>query len=282
MSLKVGKVKIKAKHTVNQEQLWAMVNADPLLREYFNPRHPIFDYELIDCCDSLNFWVGFKNRPELGRVCGSAFVYDFRGVYTDEQTEAGFKISFHNVIRNLLVNVIHGDTAEARWEHKFFHDDGFSPNSITEYIKLCTQNLPFAKLQCAELTNAWRWWFTVDGCQDFGFHVPKDFAEKVLTSEFAGEANRTTRDHVTNLLVRAFLATKSNDIAKQEAQDVATLAPETAALMAEIRKSVATAGQVKKIDNIHDSQEKKLSALSLLPMGPTISHAQISSAMGKR
>jgi len=258
-----------------------MVCNDPLLREYFDPKHPIFEYEMIDCCDSLNFWVGFKNHPELGRVCGSAFIYDFRGVYTDEQTEAGFKISFHNVIRNLLVNAVHGDTSDARWDHKFFHDDGFSPNSITEYIKLCTQNLPFTKLQCTELTNAWRWWFTVEACQDFGFHVPKDYAEKVMTSEFASQANRTTRDHITNLLVRSFLATKSDAIAKQEAQDSARLKPETAALMAQIRKSVATAGQVKKIDAHHEAQEKKLSTLSLLPMGLTASQSQISSVMGK-
>ena len=264
MSLKVSKLKARSAFDTNKVQLWEMIGKDHIFREYFNAAHPIFQYDLIDCSDALNFWVSIKGRPEFGRVCGSAFVHDFRGVYTDEQTEAGFKISFHNVIRNFLLNVIHEDTTQQRWEHEFFNADGFSPNAITDYVRLCTQNLTFVRLQCTELSNVWRWWFSAEGCQDFGFHMPKDYAETVLKSEYAHEANRCTRDHIGSLLVRAFLATIPPGVAQQEAKDSATVNPQTAALMAEIRKSVSHVDQLKKIESKKMTNEQMLESWSLL------------------
>lgn len=241
MALKIGKFH-RRKQTY-QEFLWEMVSKDQTLNKYFRQNNPLVKYELFDHSDSLNYSVSIGQYTAYG----SAFIHDFLGRLPDSIIESRFKISFHNVLRNLIMNVAHGKFKELREKIKFFTEyQKLDIDAVTEFIRYCTCNFDDLQLEYQETDEFHRWYFTSEVAGPFGFSLnKKTIADAVASPGFKDHGERMTQGDITNLLIRAFVSAESIEEATAKQRDAQNVSPDTAKLMADVREAVR-ASQVKR------------------------------------
>lgn len=245
MGLRIDKP--TAKQKTDQDLMWEMVASSAMLNSLFNRKHPFIKYKLLDFSDSLNYKVSIGERS----VFGSCFIHDFLGKLTEPDIDSRAKISFHNVIRNLLFNA--GNRGFDMREYSVFIGKmivpGKDPNTdtldinttgITEYLKLALEDLGFDVEY--EFNQHHFWHLSKDGIEPLAMFIPANYVEKLQSGQMPQQLyNSSTKGYVQNLVVRLLLSARDEETAKAYAERVQKFGKETADQVEAVREQVQNA-----------------------------------------
>lgn len=245
MALKIAKTTVREK--TDQDHMWEMVAKSAMLNSLFNRKHPFIKYQLLDFSDSLNYKVSIGERS----VFGSCFIHDFLGKLTEPDVDSRAKISFHNVIRNLVFNA--GNRGFDMREYSVFVGALFEPGQdpstaklelntkgITEYLKLAIEDLGFAVEY--EFNQHHFWYLSKEGIEPLAMFIPGNYIEKLQSGQMPPQLyNSSTKGYVQNLVVRLLLSARDEDAAKAYAERVQKFGKEAADQVEAVREQVQNA-----------------------------------------